>query len=511
LEVGVRPGDSTGSYTALSPRQPLTAAPYAHYARSVPWSGLTGVPSGFADGVDDDTLGGLLCASGEVAKWDGSAWSCAADADSGGDITGVTAGTGLAGGGTSGDVGLSLASTYRLPQACASGQIAEWNGSAWVCGNAAAPDHDHWGESWSGTGTGLTLSSGSVGLDASGSSTGVRGEASSSTGHGVFGLATNTTGQNYGVYGQSNSTSGRGVYGYANATSGTNYGVYGRSGSTSGRGVYGYATAVSGTTYGVYGRSDSTSGRGVYGYAQATSGTTYGVYGFASSSSGYGVYGSSAGYGVYATGNVGDIRLSDTGTIYANTSSSSNLELHSNNRVDVHLDDDDEYRVNSLFRVLNGSDTAVFTVTETGAVSWTPKTGYLSIPSVAFRPREDGYNFVNTENYLVNSDGNSDYYFAPVYLPHGATVTRMTFYWNDQSSSNGSTILFRKDLSSGSAAWMASVFSSGNSGYGSSSTTSISNPIIDNSLYTYILQWNLPDSTIWGYAVIIEYTYTGPH
>jgi hypothetical protein len=35
LEIGVRPGDSSGAYTALSPRQALTAAPYALYAQRV--------------------------------------------------------------------------------------------------------------------------------------------------------------------------------------------------------------------------------------------------------------------------------------------------------------------------------------------------------------------------------------------------------------------------------------------------------------------------------------------
>lgn len=39
------------------------------------WSSLTGVPVGLDDG-DDDTLAGLSCASGEVASWDGSAWVC---------------------------------------------------------------------------------------------------------------------------------------------------------------------------------------------------------------------------------------------------------------------------------------------------------------------------------------------------------------------------------------------------------------------------------------------------
>lgn len=48
LEVGVRPGASTGIYTILSPRQAITPAPaalYASTAGSVPWSGLTGVPA----------------------------------------------------------------------------------------------------------------------------------------------------------------------------------------------------------------------------------------------------------------------------------------------------------------------------------------------------------------------------------------------------------------------------------------------------------------------------------
>lgn len=53
LEVTVQcPGDSSPTTFA---RQQLTAAPYALYATSAPWGGLTGLPSGFADNVDDNT------------------------------------------------------------------------------------------------------------------------------------------------------------------------------------------------------------------------------------------------------------------------------------------------------------------------------------------------------------------------------------------------------------------------------------------------------------------------
>src|SRR5580700_12184684 len=75
---------------------------------------LTGVTtasgSGLTGGGTSGTLNlGLLttCTSGQVLKWNGSAWACAT-ASGTGTITGVTAGTDLTGGGTSGNVTLSL-------------------------------------------------------------------------------------------------------------------------------------------------------------------------------------------------------------------------------------------------------------------------------------------------------------------------------------------------------------------------------------------------------------------
>jgi hypothetical protein len=112
LEIEVRCPAGNGGYVKLSPRQPLTPAPYALYA---------------------------------------------AEAGSSSAGTTYTAGTGLSLSNTE----FSLRAAYRLPQGCTGGQIAEWSGSAWICGDddGGGGEHDHWGASWSGSGTGLSLAS----------------------------------------------------------------------------------------------------------------------------------------------------------------------------------------------------------------------------------------------------------------------------------------------------------------------------------------------------------------
>jgi hypothetical protein len=116
---------------------------------------LSGVPAGFADGVDNDTTytagtgltlsGGQFsldvpyrlpqsCANGQVPKWwNGLLWACATDND-----TTYTAGTGLYLNATQ----FNLSNSYRLPQSCANGQLPKWNGSAWACADDSSGNGD---------------------------------------------------------------------------------------------------------------------------------------------------------------------------------------------------------------------------------------------------------------------------------------------------------------------------------------------------------------------------------
>jgi len=175
LEVRVRPGAETGAYTALSPRQSLTAAPYARYAAVAPWSGLNGVPAGFADNTDntDDTVtwseisgivgtGANQVAAGAHSHDDRYYTETELQTDDSasvhwGNLTNVP--TGFAD------------DTDNTDDTVTWGEISGIVGTG--ANQVAAGAHDHWGEAWSGTGAGLTLSGGDTGLHASGSAYGV--------------------------------------------------------------------------------------------------------------------------------------------------------------------------------------------------------------------------------------------------------------------------------------------------------------------------------------------------
>ena len=87
-----------------------------------------------------DTFTGCLNAGGQIGQVANGANPLKACGGSesvihlgGGDITKVTAGSGLTGGGDNGAVTLSLTSGFQLPQSCAAGKIPRWDGSAWQC------------------------------------------------------------------------------------------------------------------------------------------------------------------------------------------------------------------------------------------------------------------------------------------------------------------------------------------------------------------------------------------
>ncbi len=278
-------GITVGVDPEIVPRTQVLASAYALHSQradTTDWSGLSGVPAGFADGVDNDAGGDITAVSagagligggvsGAVAvsvdfaatqqrvtgtapggtaitgiNADGTVTSAAFG---NGDITSVNAGAGMSGGGVSGSVTLNLASTI-------------------------SSSHTFTGELQIGDSTFRANASGiSIGRDLAPSDQYlIRAQRSFSTaairyGH-YIDVENTSTGMLYGAYVRASHPSG------VDADVDALRGVGGSDGDTR-RGVYGYASAVNpvintGLSYGVYGNAlDGATAIGVFGIGQS--------------------------------------------------------------------------------------------------------------------------------------------------------------------------------------------------------------------------------------------------
>jgi hypothetical protein len=267
-----------------------------------------------------------------------------------GTIMGVTAGTDLTGGGTTGTVTLNL-DTTKVPQLAAAnifttnqtvnGTVTatsfSGSGSAMTGVNASelgglaptayaqlAANNTFTGQQ---TINNTTIMSGTnsfgvlqvTNTATSGAAPAIVGTTDSSAAAGIRGVVTATSGTDAGVVGQTSSPTGSGVQGIASASTGASAGVLGTSASSSGYGVEGINnsgglagyfqgttvmsgksgsgvlqvtnTATSGAAPAIVGTTDSSAAAGIKGIITATTGTDAGVVGQTSSPTGSGVQG----------------------------------------------------------------------------------------------------------------------------------------------------------------------------------------------------------------------------
>jgi hypothetical protein len=138
-------------------------------------------------------------------------------------------------------------------------------------------------------------------------------------------------------------------------------------------------------------------------------------------------------------------------------------------------------------------------------------TDYLSVPAAAFTPKSQSSNYENHGRYL-KAFGSQAAFRAPVYLPHGASISRISAcFFDDSNTTSGTLKLDYLQVGSGIAYEAASIVSSTSPSFQLSTTTTISPALVDNVFFAYWLELTLPASggagnDVWGCGVIIEYT-----
>ncbi|RME81751.1 MAG: hypothetical protein D6775_12810 [Caldilineae bacterium] len=157
-----------------------------------------------------------------------------------------------------------------------------------------------------------------------------------------------------------------------------------------------------------------------------------------------------------------------------------------------------------------------------GNLTWKAKRSAVSVSAAAFIPEQlnDAGNvpYDNEGYYLKNESNTTEWFVAPVQLPHGAVVKQLDVAWHDGSDETATLVLRRVNLldSSRTVDTMGSVVSVGDHDTVRDDVRTddtIDFATIDNELYTYYLEVRLPPNAedIKLHGVTILYEITGPY
>lgn len=131
------------------------------------------------------------------------------------------------------------------------------------------------------------------------------------------------------------------------------------------------------------------------------------------------------------------------------------------------------------------------------------KVSYYSVAPADCGPENESYSFTRTTSGLESNDSLSPNYFCSVHLPQNATVQSLTVAWTDSNGGSNANASLSKWSTPSSQLTMASLNTSGLSGFGTLTDSSIINGTVDNTAGGYVLSINLPSTNlVFHYATI---------
>ena len=138
--------------------------------------------------------------------------------------------------------------------------------------------------------------------------------------------------------------------------------------------------------------------------------------------------------------------------------------------------------------------------------------GFISVSTFGFVPYAPEMLLTHNNMWLENGSQTDGVYFAPVYLPHKANLTKVVFFYYDTVPADMVFYLERVNLFTGDRAEAARAYPTGTAGFSTIECDLFEPYLIDNQLYSYILQVDIPGGYSSNLSLInirIDYGYTG--